>query len=215
MPLAEVPARDAQVVYAVRQLRMTAEQIVEYSQTWDWPFNSVQELDRRLDALNLRRRIVWKKEQSKHEQFVNAIMLKLFRDAHRNGLKIWDVEREFSIPGARLRADRKFRIGNYVYYLEGEIAERSDGWLGKMRKFLRHRKEKGTRPFRVLFVFDAKGPLTRVWYSARDLMKPHPDLKLFLFGWSRDTPLGQLDSVCSPVWVDHLGKAVPLARKIG
>ena len=195
----------------MRRLRMTAEQIHAYSQTWPWPFNTVKELDRRLDRLKLRRKIRWKGEQSKHEQAVLLTFIKIAWDAHRAGYEVADVEKEYSIGhGSQLRADMKFRIGDRLYFLEFEIANRSDGWTGKIRKYLHYRKSKGTRPFRTLIIFDNKAPLTRTWYATREIMKPHPGLELFLFGWAADTPMGQPDCVTQPVWTTHKGLTVPL-----
>lgn len=201
MPLSAVPDRDARVIDCVKRLKMTAEEILAFSSVWPWPFNAMQEVDDRIGKLKLRNRILRKRHQSKHEQFANQVMLKIFRDAHRNGIEIADVEREYSIPGARLRADRKFRLGKYLFFLECEISNRSDGWRPKMRKYLGYRK--GNPPFRVLFVFDDKYALGRVWTSSKEIMADSPNLKLFLFGWARDNPLGQYDCCKNAVWATH------------
>src|SRR5205807_5166026 len=126
--------RDQRLIHAVRVLKMRPPEILRYSQSWPCPFRHDQNLDRRLEGLNLKRYLP--SHQSAHEQWITLCLIKIACDARRNGIEVTEVDREFSIKGFGVRADLRFVLSKgekrRVFFLE--VQESGLSFVGWKRK---------------------------------------------------------------------------------
>lgn len=195
--------RDEKVRQAVKQLRMTVPQILEFSQCWEHPFYDEKSVWRRITALNLKRRVKRVAEQSLHDFFSIKIGLKIWKDAHRNGVPVTNIEKESSIPDARIRADFRYNLGHRLFFHENQRSALTYmGWKQKLTKYVKYRRTPGTKPFRVLITMDDERSLNTVYGYAKDVTEDFPELCIFLLAWQPDF-LGQYDTTTEPIWVTN------------
>ena len=199
----EIKYRDELVRFSVKHLKMTLPQILECSKTWERPFYDEQGVWRRLEAMKLQKKVRFVAEQSLHDLWVIRVCLKIWRDAHRNGIVISGIEKEYRVEDSGIRCDMKFFLNDRLYLLETQATALTfRGWKAKLGKYVRYRKRKGVRPFRVLIVMENKSNLNTVFRYARELTAGHPNLELFLLGWMPDV-LSQYDTTGEDIWVPN------------
>jgi len=204
LSLKEIKERDALVTGCVRKLRMTAQQIADFSRMWEHPFYDERDVWRRVKALKLDRRIKRVASQSLHEEWTLKVFLKLSRDAVRNGIPVYEIAKEFKIgEESGIRADMRYRFGKFLFYQETQRPGLTyQGLKAKFKKWVRYRRKPGVRPFRVLVVMEDERNLNTALQYAREVMEPYPNLTLFLFAYMPDL-LGQYDTIKEDVWRSH------------
>jgi hypothetical protein len=209
LSLSEIKDRDELLTGCVKQLKMTAPQIAEFSRMWQHPFYDERDVWRRVKALKLDKKLKHVARQSLHDEHTLRTFLKIARDATRNGYPLSEISKEHRIgDGSSIRADMKFRIGNRLFYLETQRSSLLyQSWSRKLGKYVAYRRRKP--PFRVLIVFEDERDLNVVHRYAREIMKPYPGLNLFLFAWLPDL-LSHYDIVTEDVWTTPQAQPVAL-----
>jgi len=203
MSLRDRMERDERVLFAVKRLRMTVPQILEFSECWEHPFYDEKSVWRRINALKLKRRVKRVAEQSLHDHFSIKVNLKIWKDAHRNGFPITGIEKESSIPGASIRADFRYNLAHRTFFHENQRSALTYmGWKQKLSKYVKHRRQPGTKPFRVLITMDDERSLNTVYRYAKEVTEDYPEMCLFLLAWQPDL-LGQYDTTTEPIWVTN------------
>lgn len=211
MSLQEIKQRDALLTACVKRLRMTVPQITAFSRSWEHPFYGENDVWRRLEALRLDRKVRRVARQSIHDQWAINIFIKIARDAVKGGHPVFEIAKEHRIgEDSGIRADFRFRIRDRLFYLETQHSALTYvSWKAKLGKYVRYRKRKGVKPFRVLIVMEDEHNLNTVLRYTREVLSPHPGLSLFLLAWMPDL-MGQYDTVTEDVWTDHAHRPVAL-----
>ncbi len=203
----DVARRDARLTEAVRRHHMTTRQILEFSKTWDHPYNNIKEADRRITDLKLRRFLFLKEDQGAHERGVKAAFIKIVADLHAAGFIVYDVHFEHTVKAAGVRCDCHFRAkarGNhwpdYLFKLEYEGENKLIRIVNKMLKYQEYRHEHDI-PFRVLFVVDKGHILKHVHQKAGEIMERDKST-IFLFTQAKDlhTPANY---ATGKLWAPH------------
>lgn len=209
MPLRRRMERDEMVRRSVLHLKMTAQQVWEFSKCWPYPFYDVSDVWRRVYAMKLDRKIKHATRQSLHERWILEVSTKIWRDSAKAKIPITEIQKECRIgENSGIRSDMRFRLGSKLFHLElQESSLTFRGWKQKLGKYVRYRKR--SRPFRVLVVMENETSLNTVYGYARDVMKDHPNLGLFYFAWMPDL-MGQYDTVREDVWTTHKREPVSL-----
>lgn len=209
----EVALRDARLTECVRQHKLTRQQILDFSQTWDRPFNNLKEVDRRITDLKLRNALRWKEDQGANERGAREAFIKIARDLSSAGYIVYDVQFEYSVQKAKIRCDCKFRARkrdaerpDYLFTLEYENAEKSDKWESVMRRYRDHRLK--SEPFRVLVVFRHERVLVKVHAKAGEVMEEtSPSPTLLVFASEADVLKSDRNAATSKVWATHRRKS--------
>lgn len=203
--------RDALLTGCVKQLKMSAPQILSFSRAWGYPFHSESDVWRRVNALGLGKRIRHVARQSLHDEWMLNVFIKIARDAIRNNLPVFEIAKEFRIgEGSGIRSDMRWRIQHRLFFLEAQQSSLTYlGWKAKLSKYVRYRRQKGVRPFRVLIAMEDEQNLNTVLGYAKEVLAPFPSLTLFLFAYMPDL-LNQYDTVTEEVWRSHRYEALSL-----
>lgn len=204
LSLRKIKERDELVKGSVKKLKMTAKQIADFSKLWEHPFHDERDVWRRVKALKLDKKIKHAAAQSLHDEWTLRCFIKIARDACFNGFPMSEIAKEYRIgENSGIRADMRFRIGSRLFYLETQQSTLTYvGWKRKLGKYLAYRRRQGVKPFRVLVTFESEPELNTVVGYAKDLLKPYPNLTLFLFAYLPDL-LGHYDTVTEDVWRSH------------
>lgn len=210
----EIAHRDLKLTDSVRHHKMTTQQILAYSRSWDRPFNNAKEVDRRITALSIRRFLRWKEDQGLNERGTKEAFIKIAHDLTRAGYVVYDVQFEFSLPDANIRCDCKFRARkrdserpDYLFMLEYENAEKADKWESVMKRYRDHRLKTQT-PFRVLVGFRHERILVRVHSKASDVMEEGKlSPTLFVFASEKDILRPDRNCATAQMWATHRRKS--------
>ncbi len=201
-----IAIRDARLEDAVRLHRMTTRQIYEYSQTWERPYRSIKDADRRITATGLRRFLRHHEEQGANERGAKTAFIKMAQDLHKAGWRVCDVKFEDLIKGAGLRTDCRFRARpedndrpDYLFRLEYEGEEKLSDLYAKMERYRDHRYD-SKEPFRVPFVVKHKYILVNMYKKSGEIMAGR-NAGLFLFAHYDD--FLKRDTAKEPFWATH------------
>lgn len=206
---------------SLKSFKMTVPQVVVFSQAWEFPFHDASGIWRRIKARGWKRFVKPASKQFPHERDIILLLIKLWTDAKRNGFRVVTAVKEYSLPGAAIRADLYLELQNggrkvRVFFIEGQRSAWNIGaWRTKLWKYLSvYRKDK--KPFRTIICFTSGTQLRRVYDECRDVMEEYErqkangkPLELFLFGVLDDV-LEAKDAVGGKVWVANTGKMVRL-----
>jgi len=149
--------------------------------------------------------------QSHHDYYTFWFFVRMAQDAALSGYATHHLAKGTApAEGARFRPDFAFSVKRYRFYMELQLSDLTETrWTVKMRNYLRLRKEIG-KPFRALFVIDAKGDLAYARRFARGLAE-RQDVGRGIFLFIRlDELKGSKNVATDPVWVDPWGRNIAL-----
>jgi mRNA-degrading endonuclease RelE of RelBE toxin-antitoxin system len=218
MSLDDIKRRDDLVRVTVTHLRMTAPQIHKFSEMWEFPFYSESDVWRRIKALKLDGRVKHVASQSLHDEWTIRILIKIVRDASRNGIVVEGIRKEYRLgDSSGIRADLYLRLRQgartFQFFIETQQSALTfRSWKSKLTKYLNYYRRRRIGPFRILVVFENEDQLRTVLKHAAAVMEGR-DNTLFLFAYMPDL-LGQYDTVMEDIWTTHRREPVALCAKI-
>jgi hypothetical protein len=151
--------------------------------------------------------------QSHHDYYTFRFFVRMAQDAAQSGYATHHLAKgKAPAEGARFRPDFAFSVRRYRFYMELQLSDLTETrWTVKMRNYLRLRREQG-RPFRALFVIDAKGDLAYARRFARQLVE-RQDVGTGIFLFIRlDELKGSKNVATDPVWQDPWGRPQSLLQ---
>lgn len=151
--------------------------------------------------------------QSHHDYFTFRLFVRIAQDAAESGYETHHLAKG-TVPyeGVRFRPDFGFSVRRYRFFVEMQLSDLTETrWTVKMRNYVRLRRSLG-RPFRALFVIDAKGDLAYARRFARQIVERElVGQGLFLFV-RLDELKGSRNVATDPVWQDPWGRPASLLQ---
>ena len=145
------------------------------------------------------------RHQSHHDYMTFESFLKIAEGIREAGYEVSVVSfNRAPGDGAKFRFDFKYRIGKYLFYGEVQLSDiAGTNWRTKHRNYIRW-YERNNFPFRVLMVIDQKRDMSTIRGHAREVLRSHPKLNLFLYCTLEDLR-NCGNAATEPIWKDKGG----------
>lgn len=154
---------------------LNAREISDFSLSWPQKIGTVTQVYDKVESLGLGRAYLRarKLRAGHHSKNIAFAFTKLCGQAMEHGHDVADVDRD-KIPedGMRFRPDFAFRVDDkFQFYVEVQLSRIiHTRWTTKFRNYVTlYRKTKNR--FRVLFIVDRAGDITRMRQYARDVLR--------------------------------------------